>query len=162
MAEIPTTLDTVLRRCAESVARAIRDDEVLSAYDNLTVIVEDKAEIETAISTAISKGTGGVAVLVAVTGFRRRANSGAILTGALDIDVSCHENPLFNRKGQFVLTAQCVAERVARILHWRQLDGFDNVLTVESADRADDNKANVVVVRLRTEQGLCGEVKDGQ
>ena len=153
------TLQTVTRTCAETIASFIEADEILGSYgDNLTVIVEDKAEIESSIRTAITKGTGGVAVLVAVTGFRRRANSGRNLTGTLDFQISVHENPMFNRKGQFVMTAQCVAERIAAILHWTRLEGFDNPLLVDGLQRTDDNTANIMVVEVRTEQRLKGSL----
>ena len=152
-------METVMRRCAETVARFIESDEVLGSYDGLAVIVEDKAEIESAIKAATTRATGGVAVLVAVTGFRRRQNSGRILTGTLGFQISVHENPLFNRKGQFVLTAQCAAERIAAILHWTKLDGFDNRMTVDDMRRADDNSANIVVVRAAAEQSIKGTIQ---
>ena len=103
------TMDTVLRRYADDIARAIRADGVVaSCGEGIEVIVEDRAEIENAIKTAITKATGGVAVLVTVVRWRRRANTGRLMTGDIDFQISVHENPLFNRKGQFVLTAQCV------------------------------------------------------
>lgn len=153
------TLTTVLRAYASDLARFIEADEVLGCYGGLTVIVEDRADVETQINTAITKATGGVAVLVAVTGFRRRPNSGELLTGTIDFQVSVHENPLFNRKGQFVLTAQCVAERLAAFLHWARVPGYDNRLLFEDLVRADDNAANVVVVRLHAEQTLRGVIE---
>ncbi len=152
-------LTTVLRAYASDLARFIEADEVLGNYGGLTVIVEDRADVETQVNTAITKATGGVAVLVAVTGFRRRPNSGELLTGTIDFQVSVHENPLFNRKGQFVLTAQCVAERLAALLHWARVPGYDNRLLFEDLVRADDNAANVVVVRLHAEQTLRGVIE---
>lgn len=152
------TPNTVLRNCATSVADAIRADEMIGSYaQQITVIVEDRANIETTIKTAITKATGGVAVLVAVTGFRRRTQSGPLLTGTLDIEISVHENPMFNRKGNFTITAQCVAERLARILHWRAPDGFDHPLLFEDMARVDDNSANIVAMKFRVEQTLNGE-----
>ena len=153
------TLTTVLRAYASDLARFIEADEVLGNYGGLTVIVEDKANIETSIRAAITKATGGVAVLVAVTGFRRRPNSGALLTGTIDFQISVHENPLFNRKGQFVLTTQCVAERLAALLHWARVPGYDNRILFDDLVRADDNAANIVVVKLHAEQTLRGVVE---
>jgi hypothetical protein len=150
------TLDTVLRTYADALATFVRNDEVLGAYNSITVVVEDRANIETTISQAIAKATGGVAILVSVTGFRRRQNSGRVLSGTIDFQLSVHENPLFNRKGQFVLTAQCVAERLAVILHWTRLDGFDSRVVFDELQRADDNAANIVVARFHAEQTLNG------
>ena len=153
------TLKTVLRSYAVAIANAIEADEVLGAYKNLSVVVEDKANIQTTINAAISKATGGVAVMVAVTGFHRRRNSGKVLTGTIDFQVSVHENPIFNRKGQFVLTAQCVAERLAVALHWVRLPGFDNRLLFDDIQRADDNSANIEVVTFHAEQNLNGKIE---
>lgn len=157
MSDETLALNTVLRRYADAIAEFVREDAVLGSYGGLTVVVEDRANIDTEISRAIAKATGGVAVLVSVTGFRRRANSGRALTGTIDFEVSVHENPLFNRKGQFVLTAQCVAERLAALLHWVRLDGFDGRLLFDDLVRADDNAANVVVAKFHAEQTLRGE-----
>lgn len=153
------TLTTVLRTYASDIARFIEADAVLGGYGGLTVIVEDKANIETSIRAAITKATGGVAVLVAVTGFRRRPNSGELLTGTIDFQISVHENPIFNRKGQFVLTAQCVAERLAALLHWARIPGYDNRLLFDDLVRVDDNAANIVAVKLHAEQTLRGVVE---
>lgn len=150
------TLGTVLRTYADALATFVKADSVLGSYGNLTVVVEDRANIDTAIAQALAKSTGGVAVLVAATAFRRRPNSGRVLSGTVEFQLSVHENPLFNRRGQFVLTAQCVAERLAAILHWAKLDGYDSRLVLDDLVRADDNAANIVVVRLHTEQTLNG------
>ena len=152
-------METVLRSYSTAIARFIEADEVLGSYKNLTVLVEDKANITSTINAAISKATGGVAVMVAVTGFRRRKNSGRVLTGTIDFQISVHENPLFNRKGQFVMTAQCVAERIAVALHWVKLPGFDNRLLFDDMRRADDNSANIEVVMFHAEQNLSGKIE---
>lgn len=160
------TMDTVLRRYADDIARAIRADGVVaSCGESIEVIVEDRAEIENAIKTAITKATGGVAVLVTVVRWRRRANTGRLMTGDIDFQISVHENPLFNRKGQFVLTAQCVAERIAVLLHWRRLadaEGreYDSRIVVDDIVRSDDKTANIEVISAHTEQRLRGDTQE--
>lgn len=145
-------MNSETRRLAEAIAQTIKDDEWLGNSRTLNVVVEDNAVISTEIEKALGKL--GILVLIGVTGYHRRQNSGPYITGTLEFSIGCFENPLFNRTTQNSMTAQAVAERLAVILHWAKPEGFDNPIVFDSFDRDDDNKANIEIVRFHVEQSL--------
>lgn len=149
------SMDGILRGCADEIAAVISEDEFLAEGDGVTVLVEDRGDWRFKLANEIAR-LKGVAVLVAITGFNRRPNSGRRLEGTLHIEVTCIENPVLNRRSQNAITAQRAAERLARLLHWRRLgkDGFDNPLLLTDIGRNDDNMANIEVLRFETEQSL--------
>ena len=107
-------MDQELRELAEKIAAFIRLDEQLAAAGHVNVVVEDKADAENEIAQAI--GQLGVLVLVIVSGFTRKQNSGPVLAGTVRVEIRCYEHPSLNRDGT-AWTAQHVTERLIRILH---------------------------------------------
>ena len=130
----------MLRDIAQGIADFIADDEVLHDDGNVTVIVEDKADVGMAIANAI--GQLGVCVLVSVVGFRRK-DSSPIVQGPLQIQVSCYEHPALNRDDLSTLTAQGVTERIAKILHSHQFPFLVGQMRLSDFSRDDVDEANI-------------------
>jgi len=131
----------MLRDIAEGIAEFIREDQVLHDAGHVTVVVEDKADISTEITTAI--GSMGVCVVIAVTGSKRVPQS-PILQGDINFEISCHESPEFNRDDDSALTAQGVMERLLKILHTRQFPFLYKHMLFNDFTRDDVDEANIV------------------
>lgn len=150
----------MLRDVAQGIADYIADDEILHNEGNITVVVEDKADIGTAIATAI--GQLGVCVMVAVTGFRRKDTS-PLLQGDVQIQVSCYEHPSLNRDDLSTMTAQGVTERIAKILNYKRFPFLVGQMLFKDFSRDDVDEANIVRsnyevhTRLGFEDGYFGE-----
>lgn len=150
----------MLRDIAQGIADYIADDEILHNKGNITVVVEDKADIGTAIATAI--GQLGVCVMVAVTGFRRK-NTSPLLQGDVQIQVSCYEHPSLNRDDLSTMTAQGVTERIAKILNYKRFPFLVGQMLFRDFSRDDVDEANIVRsnyevhTRLGFEDGYFGE-----
>ena len=150
----------MLRDIAQGIADYIADDEILHNEGNITVVVEDKADIGTAIATAI--GQLGVCVMVAVTGFRRKDTS-PLLQGDVQIQVSCYEHPSLNRDDLSTMTAQGVTERIAKILNYKRFPFLVGQMLFRDFSRDDVDEANIVRsnyevnTRLGFEDGFFGE-----
>ena len=130
-----------LRTLAEAIAGFIREDKGLQESGHVTVVVEDAADVEMAIRAAI--GRLGVLVLVIVTGFDRRDNSGAVLFGTVRMEIRCYEHPSLNRDGT-AWTAQHVMEHLVKLLHWRVVPGLQTPMRFKNFARDDVQSANIV------------------
>lgn len=132
----------MLRQVAEGIAEYIREDEFLrERCSNLTVVVEDKADVFFEISNAIAQL--GVCVLIAVTGFRRTSNC-PLPQGNLQIQISCYEHPTLNRDDLSSLTAQAVCERLVKILNYHKFPFFVGQMLFQDFSREDVDEANIV------------------
>lgn len=131
----------MLRDIAQGIADYIAEDEVLHNEGNITVVVEDKADIGTAIATAI--GQLGVCVMVAITGLRRKDTS-PLLQGDVQIQVSCYEHPSLNRDDLSTMTAQGVTERIAKILNYKKFPFLVGQMLFRDFSRDDVDEANIV------------------
>jgi hypothetical protein len=131
----------MLRDIAQGIADYITDDEILHNEGNITVVVEDKADIGTAIATAI--GQLGVCVLIAVTGFRRK-DSSPLIQGDVQIQISCYEHPSLNRDDLSTMTAQGVTERIAQILNYKKFPFLVGQMLFRDFSRDDVDEANIV------------------
>lgn len=131
----------MLRDVAQGIADFIAQDPVLNERSHVSVVVEDKADVGYEVADAIAQT--GVCVLVAVTGFRRVDNS-PLLQGTAQFTVSCLEHPTLNRDDPSTLTAQGVAERLARILHYREFPFLANKIIFRDFSRDDVDEANIV------------------
>lgn len=144
-------MDQELRELAEKIAAFIRADEQLAAAGHVNVVVEDKADAENEIAQAI--GQLGVLVLVIVTGFTRKQNSGPVLAGTVRVEIRCYEHPSLNRDGT-AWTAQHVTERLIRILHWRTIEGIQTPVRFVDFGRDDVPEANVTRANYVFEHSL--------
>lgn len=131
----------MLRDIAQGIADYITDDEILHNKGNITVVVEDKADIGTAIASAI--GQLGVCVLIAVTGFRRK-DSSPLIQGDVQIQISCYEHPSLNRDDLSTMTAQGVTERIAQILNYKKFPFLVGQMLFRDFSRDDVDEANIV------------------
>lgn len=130
----------MLRDIAQALADFISADEVLHDDGNVTVVVEDKADVGMEIANAI--GQVGVCVLVAVTGFRKK--DGAVpLQGDVQFQISCYEHPTLNRDDLSTLTAQGVTERIAAILNYRRFPFLIGQMLFKDFNREDVDEANI-------------------
>lgn len=130
-----------LRDIAQGIADCIAQDGVLHDDGHVTVVVEDKANVQFEIRNAIAQL--GVAVLVAVTDFRRDDRS-PFVEGMATLQLSCFEHPELNRDDISTLTAQGVAERLAQILHYRRFPFLAGQMIFKDFSRDDVDEANVV------------------
>ena len=147
-----------LRRVADAMASAIRADAVVAASaGRVTVCVEDRQDMETAISEALGKA-GGICVMVGIAGFERRAQSGPVLQGTVSIEVRAMEVPALNRSSPdgAWMTAQGLTERLALALHWRRLPGMTEMLRFRRFVREDGDAVNVARGFWELEQSLVG------
>ena len=103
--------DSKFRRVAENIADAIRGAAGVQGRGDISVIVEDKGAIDQLVAEAL--GSTGLCVIVGVTGFSRRAQSGPVITGTLDMEFRVVEIPSVNRTEQGFVTAQQMAEWLA-------------------------------------------------
>ena len=103
--------DSKFRRVAENIADAIRGAAGVEGRGDISVIVEDKGAIDQLVAEAL--GSTGLCVIVGVTGFSRRAQSGPVITGTLDMEFRVVEIPSVNRTEQGFVTAQQMAEWLA-------------------------------------------------
>ena len=130
-----------LRDIAEGIAEAIREDKILHDDGNVSVVVEDKGDFNYQISEAL--GQMGVCVTVAVASYRN-VNQSPLLQGTIEFQISCYEHPTLNRDDLSTLTAQGVAERIAKILHYRRFPFLANQLIFKDFRREDVDEANIV------------------
>lgn len=145
------------RGVAEGIADAIRDAAGVQGRGDVSVIVEDKGDVEALVAEAI--GSVGLCVIIGITGFTRRAQSGPVITGTLDFEFRVAEIPSVNRTAQGFVTAQQMAEWLARNLHWRTWDGMDGrPLLFVGFQRDDSDEFNVCRVNFTGECSL-GTVK---
>jgi hypothetical protein len=127
------------------LAQIIESDDAIRKDGHVTVVVEDKCDVDTAIRTAL--GMTGVGVVVAILGFRR-VDGSPILQGNLEMQATCFEQPGLNRDDLSVLTAQGVAERIMSILHYRRAPFLANQIIVSGYGRDDRDDANVARVEF--------------
>lgn len=145
------------RRVAEDIADSIRDAAGVQGRGDVSVIVEDKGDIDALVAEAL--GSVGLCVIVGVTGFTRRAQSGPVITGTLDFEFRVVETPAVNRTEQGFVTAQQMAEWLARNLHWRTWEGMGGKpLLFGGFQRDDTDEFNVCRVNFSGECSL-GTVK---
>ena len=131
----------MLRDIAQGIADYIAQDEVLRDGGNVSVVVEDKADYAFEIQSAISQM--GVCVTIAVVGFQVTSQS-PLLSGTLQIQVSCYEHPSLNREDLSTPTAQFVAERLSSILHYHRFPFLRGQFILKDFSREDAEEANVV------------------
>jgi len=149
--------DSKFRRVAENIADAIRCAAGVQGRGDISVIVEDKGAIEQLVAEAL--GSTGLCVIVGVTGFSRRAQSGPVITGTLDMEFRVVEIPSVNRTEQGFVTAQQMAEWLAMNLHWRTWEGMDGrPLLFGGFQRDDSDEFNICRVNFSGECSL-GTVK---
>lgn len=130
----------MLRDIAQGIADFIAQDSVLHEDGNVTVVVEDKADVGMSIANAIAQL--GVCVLIAVTGFRKK--DGAVpLHGEIQLQISCFEHPTLNRDDLSTMTAQAVTERIAKILNYRKFPFLVGQMLFKDFTRDDVDEANV-------------------
>ena len=90
--------DSKFRRVAENIADAIRGAAGVEGRGDISVIVEDKGAIDQLVAEAL--GSTGLCVIVGVTGFSRRAQSGPVITGTLDMEFRVVEIPSVTRRAR--------------------------------------------------------------
>lgn len=145
-----------LREVAEAIAEVIRTDAAVVESGKVTVCVEDKADVAFQIQNAL--GALGLCVVVAITGFDRRSQSGPIISGNARIELSVYEAPPLNsgepRSG---LTAQGLSERIASVLHYARFPGLvTGPLRFTNFSRDDVDEANIVRNTYEAETVLRG------
>jgi len=143
-----------LRHVAEEIAEGIREDEYLRESGKMAVIVEDNADIRTEIELGLAES--GLQIVVAVTGFDRRGDSGAVLTGTVAIEIRILENPSLNRSESEGLTAQNAAEHLATCLHWSLWETVNGPLRFSGMNRDDVDGINVMRMNFAGECSLRG------
>lgn len=141
----------MLREVAEGIAKFIEEDQVLHDDGHVTVVVEDKANVAAELEIAL--GQLGVCVLIAVTGFDRKPNCFQP-QGRLRLEISCHESPELNRDDPSVLTAQGVAERLVKILHYHEFPFVIGQMLFQNFTRDDVDEANIVTGNYEVETAL--------
>lgn len=150
--------DSKFRRIAEAIADAIRCAAGVAGHGGISVVVEDKGDIDALVAEAL--GSVGLCVIVGVTGFTRRAQSGPVITGSFDMEFRVVEIPSVNRTAQGFVTSQQMAEWLARNLHWRTWEGMDGrPLLFGGFQRDDADEANICRVTFSGECSL-GMVKE--
>ena len=142
----------MLRDIAEGIAEFIREDEYLRDHGQVSVVVEDKANVGFEVEQAV--GSLGVLALVSVTGMSN-LNQSPVLQVNIDIQISCFEHPSLNRDDPDTLTAQGVSERIAQILHYHRFPFLVGQMVFKDAGRDDVEDANILRsnYRVQTELG---------
>ena len=140
------------RDIAEGIADYIRSLGCFDGRSDITVIVEDKGVIEKEIAQAMS--FGGVCIIVGITGFDRRSQSGPLVTGTLKFELRIIERVAINRGHQGAMTVQEAAEHLARGLHWENVGGLDSPLLFQDFSREDSDEFNIVRMNFSGEASL--------
>jgi len=124
------------RQLCERIERILGGSRTLAGAD---VLVEDKCDPQSAVNAALARL--GVAVLIAVSGHRRKSGVGSSTAGDFSIEVTVFENPRLNRDGNdAALTVSGAAEAVADALHGERItfeDGSTTRLVYVDMTRAD-------------------------
>lgn len=94
-------------------------------------VVEDQEDPVKAVRKAIAN-TVGLAVVVSCVGFKRRANSGAKITGTLALQLDIFENIPLNRAAKSRMTGQTANEIIREKLHWKEFEGLGRLRFISS------------------------------
>lgn len=131
----------MLREIAEGIADFIREDEYLRLHGEVAVVVEDKADVRFEVERAV--GELGVLALVSVVGFSRTDRS-PVVQGNIEFQITLFEHPSLNREDPDTLTAQGVAEHLAKLLHYKRFPFLAGQMIFKDMGRDDVDEANIV------------------
>lgn len=135
-------MESKFRVVAENVAEAIRNIPQFAGRADVSVVVEDKGDVDFQIAEAVA-GVG-VCVIVGVMGFSRRSQSGPVVSGTLNLEIRVIERPSVNRNEQGAVTAQEASEVILRSAHWRRVPGLAGPLLFDGFTRDDTAEMDVV------------------
>ncbi len=129
---------------ADLIREQVQANATLKNGAEVTVLVEDKLDSSFRIEEML--GRNNLAVIVGLTGFSRKQQSGSLIFGTANFDISVFENPMLNRESIGTPTAQMLAEFLTCVLHWTKPQGFDTPLRFQTMTRADEPQT--IVVRM--------------
>ncbi len=137
-----------MREMCEAIAESIREKVQANATmkngAEVTVLVEDKLDSSFRIEEML--GRNNLSVIVGLTGFTRKPQTGPLIFGTANLDISVFEKPMLNRESAGTPTAQMLAEFLIDGLHWAMPEGFDTPLRFQTMTRADEPQT--IVVRM--------------
>ena len=135
-------MESQFRDICENLAAHIRTLDGIKGNNAVTVIVEDKGDIESQIAEAL--GYAGVVIMIGVLGFDRRQQSGELITGNLKLELRVMERPAVNRNEQGYITAQQMIEKLILDLHWKRVVGMSGPIKFEDFSRDDTTELDII------------------
>ena len=135
-------MESQFRDICENLAAHIKTLDGIKGNSAVTVIVEDKGDIESQIAEAL--GYAGVVIMIGVLGFDRRQQSGELITGNLKLELRVMERPAVNRNEQGYITAQQMIENLILSLHWARIPGMLGPLLFNDFSRDDTAELDLI------------------
>lgn len=135
-------MESQFRDICENLAAYIRTLDGIKGNSAVTVIVEDKGDIDSQIAEAL--GYAGVTIMIGVIGFDRKPNSGELITGNLKLELRIMERPAVNRNEQGHITAQQMIEKLILDLHWKRVVGMSGPIKFKDFSRDDTNELDII------------------
>lgn len=130
------------RKLCEEICEIVEKDEEIRAAGNVVAFCEDKFDPATKVT---ENAKTKVRVMIATTGHERKPGTGASTSGDVGLEITVFENPLTRKDDAITLTG--ASERIAAILHWRNVLGSSRIryLSMARAD-ADERDYRMVIL----------------